>query len=342
MLFNQKQFNQFLQEDGLYHIAPTKYVPKTKAGRVFLPLTQEHVLASMRYILQPQGRTRYTSINVPLRSLGQHDIYNRCAVPTRNGFVSLPEYLQSIYEQYDELCRSNKLVTAWVTLQSYIQGVSDCIKEVQTSNTSLTDQTDSALARIFYQVQAERQQYIDALVSLGATRKQIFDVLNDPTERTRHLALAPFYDVERPQPRTIKYEERNFIAKVGDYNPYTASSGTETDCLLCIHDDRPKYTIEDYRQAPSQVEVITKRYQKFRLTLDEDICILQTLYFYNLAKTDDTFRAKDKFSKPLKYDMDSAPTTREEYIAWEHKHFGEHVYSYRDDLTADDCEESFD
>lgn len=344
-LKNQELYNKQLGADKLYHIDPIKYVPTGRNGNVFLPYSSEAVLTSKRYVLIPTGYVGYTPSNLPLSELINTAPYNQVAIRTQKGPVSLPTYVNMIAKNFTQLIIDKKVATAWVALHSYIQGANEWVKEVQTSNQAQDRKTDALSLAPFYQAQDTKNNLFTALIKAGLKYSQVTTILTTDSERTKYLAMAPFYEVELPQRHTINYTERNFIAQVGIYAPDTHDSGTESICLLSLHDDGPKYTSDDYASATTQVEVATHRYLSAEYKLDEDVCILQTLYYFNLAKTDDIF-IEDEYvmgmstKRKKHYDMDPAPTTREEYRLWEQKHMAPKTYSYRDDLTADTTSES--
>jgi len=244
-----------------------------------------------------------------------------------NAKYTIKEFHQHVGEHYNDYAKAGKVEQAFDNLKTRIDVYNEVVRNNSTDLYKSVERADSFLAWTIREQRENLQKQImelrSACIGIGVKHKLIAALLDQPENnlRLRTKVLLKAKDLELALPTVeVPTLEPWQVADLQGYVKYDPDSAEAPT----------KYTEEELARAPKKERAIrwTQDVTNALKPLQEDILILMTLYITQVDDGGDAFLRRDEFGDVIERDNDPAPTTYEEYKAWELKIESERVVKF--------------
>ena len=244
-----------------------------------------------------------------------------------NEKFTIKEFHQYVGERYDAYAAAGKVRIAFEKLKARIDVYNESVRDSAVDSQAVVRRADVLLNRIIREQQETLKNQILELrvdcIKVGVKPKVIEALLDKPKQhaalRAKALLKAEDFQLELPPVEVPTLE----LWRVPDLPGYVKYNPDDPMAPA-------KYTDEELESAAKKYRVIrwTQDITEALKPLREDILILMTLYLAQVDNGGISFLRKDEFGDTVERDVDSAPTTEEEFLLWKQKREAERVVKF--------------
>lgn len=244
-----------------------------------------------------------------------------------NAKYTIKAFHKHVGEHYNDYARAGKVEQAFDNLKARIDVYNESVRKDSTDLYKSVERADALLTRIIQEQRENLQKQImelrGACMGVGVKHKLIAALLEHPEDnvRLRTKVLLKASDLELALPTVeVPTLEPWQVAELPGYVKYDPDSAEAPT----------KYTEEELARAPKKERAIrwTQDVTNALKPLQEEMLILMTLYITQVDNGGYEFLRRDEFGDVIERDNDPAPTTYEEYKAWELKIESERVVKF--------------